>query len=175
MTPGVDSSDRRARRSPEVQKRARRVCQLVESIKALPPADLAALCDKRRLHMGALEVIFERMVKSLHTAAPATGMAGEAAADGYAHLRFETITRLGDLMPDFTRRTCTISICMPSRWRSWRATSTFMQAVFGGNFPALVWLNDCYEFDPAHAHKDMALLGDNERLFGSRLGDPGHV
>ena len=32
-----------------------------------------------------------------------------------------------------------------------------VQAVFGGNYPALVWLNDCYEFDPNNATKDMQL------------------
>jgi len=30
-----------------------------------------------------------------------------------------------------------------------------MRDVFGGNFPALVWQSDCYEYDPAHAHKQM--------------------
>jgi len=127
MTPGVESSDRRARRSPEVQKFARRVCQLVESIRArFPPADLATLCDKRRLHVGALEAIFERMVKSLHTAAPAAGMAGETGTDGYAELRFETIFHSSrQAHARFHSAGHARSICMPSRWRSLRTISTF--------------------------------------------------
>lgn len=166
MAPGVDSSERRARRSPEVQKFARRVCQLVESIRArFPPADLATLCDKRRQHVGALEAIFERMVKSLHTAAPAAGMAGETGADGYAMLRFETINHLGELMPDFTPQDMhDLNLHAIALAELANDINIRMQAVFGGNFPALVWLNDCYEFDPAHAHKDMALLRDNERV-----------
>jgi hypothetical protein len=166
LPPGMDASDRRARRSPDVQKRSRRVCQLIESIRArFPPTDLAALCDKRQLHLRALEGIFERMVASLRTAAPATGMAGTGADDGTACLTFEMITRLGELMPDFTPQDMhDINLHTIALAELASDINVRMQAVFGGNFPALVWLDDCYEFDPANEHKDISLLHENERV-----------
>lgn len=166
LLPGVDSSDRRARRSPEVLKISRRICQLVESVRArFPTADLVALCDKRQLHVRALEVLFERMVASLRMAAPAAGMAGSGTAEGFTAMDIGTIDRLGKLMPTFTPQDMhDLNLHAIALAELASDINLRMQAVFGGNFPALVWLNDCYEFDPANKRKDTHLIGNNEHI-----------
>ena len=37
-----------------------------------------------------------------------------------------------------------------------------MRDAFGGNFPELVWVSDCYEYNPANAHKNMAPIHANQ-------------
>ena len=169
---GMDPSDRRARRSPEVQKRTRQICQLVQSIRAkFPPDVLTNLCEKRQLHVGALDATFDRMITSLRTAAPAAGMAGTEGPNGTACIFFETINRLGELMPDWTPQDMyDINLHAIALAELASDINVRVQAAFGGNFPALVWLNDCYEFDPNNAHKNMHLLRENEiSLYWSTL------
>lgn len=165
LPPGMDASDRRARRHPVVQKGARRIRQLVDSIQAkFPAAVLADLCERRRRHLEALDAIFEFMITSLRTAAPAAGALGTCDPNGNVELSMTSITRLGELMPDWTPQDMhDINLHAIALAELAREINVRVQDAFGGNFPALVWLSDCYEFDPSHAHKDMQLLSDNER------------
>ena len=41
--------------------------------------------------------------------------------------------------------------------------NTRAREAFGGNFPELVWVSDCYEYNPANAQKDMAPIHANQQ------------
>jgi predicted RNA binding protein YcfA (HicA-like mRNA interferase family) len=167
--PGMDPSDRRATRSPEIQKKARTVYQLVASFQSkFPPAILAGLCKKRQLHLGAFDAIFDRMIEALRTAASGAPV-NFSMQEGGSCVLVETITRLGELMPDWSPQDMhDINLHAIALAELASDINIRVQAVFGGNYPALVWLNDCYEFDPNNATKDMQLLNEHElHLFHS--------
>ena len=47
--------------------------------------------------------------------------------------------------------------------------NTRARAAFGGNFPELVWVSDCYECNPANAQKDMAPINANIEELGEAV------
>ena len=138
-----------------MQKRARRLCQVVGLLRArFPPADLADMCARRHRHYSALNGILGKMMEALRAAAPATSMAGrpDETGDG-AVIDFGTLTRVGGLMTQWTPHDL-YEINLHALALAELATEVNVRTrlAFGGNFPALVWLSDCFEFDPAHAH-----------------------
>lgn len=147
---------RQERRRPEVQKRARRLCQVVELLcTRFPPADLVDMCARRKRHYGALNAIFGKSLEALRVATPAATR----------ELSIGRLKTMGGLMTQWTSHDLyEINLHVLALAELATEVNVRVRLAFGSNFPCLVWLSDCFEFEPAHAHKDMMLIGENERL-----------
>tara|TARA_B110001452_G_C15235173_1_gene427677 strand:- start:201 stop:3449 length:3249 start_codon:yes stop_codon:yes gene_type:complete len=162
------ATSRQARRSAEVQQTARRICSVVSSVSARFSAPLAReLCERRVREYNALLSLLDKLVHALRASRP-TGDTQHEAGFMY-HSQVES---MGARMPEWTAYDLH-QLSMHAVALSELATevNTRMREVFGGNFPVLVWVTDCYEYDPAHAHKDMQPIQENQ----VRLADAARV
>ena len=148
---GTAVPSRQARRSADVQKHARRIGHVISSIRVrYPHSEAEDMCERRLRHYGALLDIIDKFLSALRVARPA------ADGEGEGMMKKSKLAEMGKLMPDFTAHDL-YEINMHTVALTELATEVNrrMREVFGGNFPALVWQTDCYEYDPAHAHKQM--------------------
>ena len=152
-------SGRQARRNPELQRGAKKASSLVSAVAArftsLP--ELREMCSRRQRHFGALVSIFDKLIEGLRVAMKASGLpSGQL-------MCAESVRLLSQHMPDWNAHDLhETSAHVIGLTDLAVEVNGRMREAFGGNFPALVWQRDCYEFDPAHDHKDMQLLGENE-------------
>jgi hypothetical protein len=142
---------RQARRSPEVQKQARRIYSVISSIRVrYPRSEAEQMCQRRLRHYSALLGIIDKSVDALRVARPA------AAGEAEGMVSKSKLMKMGRLMPDFTAHDLyEINMHIVALTELATDVNRRMREVFGGNLPALVWHSDCYEYDPAHAHKQM--------------------
>jgi len=150
-------SGRQARRSPEVQREARKCCALVRSFsERFRSAEIHEMCARRRKHYMLLGTILDRLIVGLRA------LPRGFIADG-GRTKMEAFASVGDAMPDWSVKDvheigkhaaglAELAVEVNSRVRM----------AFGGNYHAVVWQRDCYEYDPAREPKDAALHSDNE-------------
>lgn len=150
---------RQARRSAEVQKKARRIRNVVSTVSARFSAkSIDELCTRRSSCASALLEILDKVVHGLHVSRSAADTPSEP-----GKMSLSQIDSMGEPLPDWTAYDLHL-LSMHAMNLTELATevNVLMREAFGGNFPELVWASDCYEYNPAHAHKDMQPILANQ-------------
>ena len=157
---GATSASRQARRSAVVQRKARRICNVVSSVSARFPTPLAGeLCERRVREYDALLSLLDKLVRALLASRPSA--AAMPIGDGFMlHAQIESMAAR---MPELTAYDLhQLSMHAVALTELATEVNTRMREAFGGNFPELVWAKDCYEYNPSHAHLDMQSILENQ-------------
>ena len=180
---------RQERRRPEAKLRASKAHALVGRL-AEAFTDAATLCDERRACVAPLREVMKKVLASARVVGEgqrrADGAAvlsraqyeqlganimtdwqllmnGQAAVCLHETPSLKRYEQLGANMPDWdSEYLCRMCDNVMKLARLATCVNRRVRACFGGNFPALVWLEEPFEFDPENANKDMALLHKNE-------------
>ena len=156
---GIAGGSRQVRRSAEVQQKARRVCTVVSQLLARFPAPLIdELCKRRKRAYSALLPIIDKLVRALHAERPAADP-----SRGAGYMPHTQIDGMGARMPEWTAYDLhEMSMHVVALTKLATEVNTCAREAFGGNFSELVWVSDCYEYNPANAHKNPAPIQANQ-------------
>ena len=157
---GEAAGSRQAQRRGEVQKKARRICNVVRQLSARFPSSVIDELSKRRTRAySELLAIIDKLVRALHAERPA-----ETSSKGAGWMPYTQMDGMGARMPEWTAYDLH-QLSMHAVALAKLATEVNIRAreAFGGNFPELVWVSDCYEYNPANAQKDMAPIHANQQ------------
>ena len=155
---GIAGGSRQARRSAEVQQKARRICNVVSQLSARFPASfIDELCKRRKRAYSALVAIIDKLVRALHAERP------DAPSKGAGYMPFTQIDGMGARMPEWTAYDLhEMSMHAVALTKLATEVNTRAREAFGGNFSELNWVSDCYEYNPANAHKNPAPIQANQ-------------
>lgn len=140
-------SGRKIRRSDEVQRIARRHFLLVTQTLAarFTTADIEDFSARRRCSYDALLTTLKKVLKALRAATPPGG--GQVSPNGGVYMSRETFDRVGAELKWTRRHVHEIDEHVDSLTALAAEVNRRVCAAFGGNFPALVWQSDVFEYE----------------------------